>query len=519
MRAGTVFGKMAAFGKSLFCCQRPLNSMFIFGEKSYNTDMKHRAVSEIKQEEYEMKRSMKKMTSIALAGMMALSVTGCGGSEKAAETTKAPAAEATKAPEAAAATEAGKETEGEPVTIKITWWGGQGRHDYTQKLLDAYSAEHPNVTFEAIPSGWDGYFDKLSTQAASGSMPDIVQMDYLYISTFAKNNTVTDLKPFMDDGTIEVADIDEKILNSGKIGEMQAGLPLSSSILAVSYNTEVLEKAGMEAPADGWTWEDYIAMNKAVADANGEPSALAATGGPISDTNIFNYWVRQHGGSLFNEAGNGLGYEDDAITADFYQMWKDMMDENVAPDPDEQAQIATLGYEGLPIVTGTAATTIDWNNMTSRVSSINDKLKLALPPTTGEADSKGLWIKPGMFFSIAETSKVKKEAAEFINWFVNSEEANDIISGERGTPVSSAIRSYMVDSGKLNPQQQDMFDYVDKAAAVAGETPAPDPSGIAEVNEAFANAGNSVFYGQVTAEEAAKTFREEANAILERNNK
>lgn len=62
-----------------------------------------------------------------------------------------------------------------PVTIKITWWGGQGRHDYTQKLLDTYSQSHPNVTFEAIPSGWDGYFDKLATQAASGSMPDTVR--------------------------------------------------------------------------------------------------------------------------------------------------------------------------------------------------------------------------------------------------------------------------------------------------------------------------------------------------------
>jgi multiple sugar transport system substrate-binding protein len=54
--------------------------------------------------------------------------------------------------------------------------------------------------------------------------------------------------------------------------------------------------------------------------------------------------------------------------------------------------------------------------------------------------------------------------------------------------------------------------------ATVGETPAADPSGIAEVNEAFASAGNSVLYGQLTSKEAAKQFREKANAILERNN-
>lgn len=154
---------------------------------------------------------------------------------------------------------------------------------------------------------------------------------------------------------------------------------------------------------------------------------------------------------------------------------------------------------------------------TAKMSNVNDKLKLATPPLGDNADDKGLWIKPGMFFSVSENSKVKKECAEFIDWFINSEEANDIIMAERGTPVSSDIRQYMVDSGKLSPQQVDMFNYIDEAEKLSGTTPAPDPSGIAEVNEAFNNAGNTVFYGQATPEEAAKTFRADVEEILARN--
>ena len=82
----------------------------------------------------------------------------------------------------------------------------------------------------------------------------------------------------------------------------------------------------------------------------------------------------------------------------------------------------------------------EWNNYAAKVSGTNDKLKMVTPPMVAGSDAKGLWMKPGMFFSIAETSKVKKEAAEFIDWFVNSEEANDIMMAERGTPVSSEIR-------------------------------------------------------------------------------
>ena len=42
--------------------------------------------------------------------------------------------------------------------------------------------------------------------------------------------------------------------------------------------------------------------------------------------------------------------------------------------------------------------------------------------------------------------------------------------------------------------------------------------GISEINEAFNNAGNTVFYGQATAEEAAAAFRADVQEILARNN-
>lgn len=446
-----------------------------------------------------MKKRMRRIAATLLATAMTVSLAACStgsGDSK----------------EGSSKDEGASDSSGK-TKIKITWWGGQSRHDYTQQLLDLYTEKNPDVEFEAIPSGWDGYFDKLSTQAASGSMPDLVQMDYLYISTYAKNNTIADLNEFIDAGTIDTSGIDEKILKSGEIDGKMAGMVVSSSALAVGYNPDVLG----EAPAEDWKWSDFVEMNKAVSDEKGSPSAMVGAG-VTGDTNLFNYWVMQNGEKLFNEDGTALGYEDDGITAGFFKMWKDMMDDNVAPDPDEEAQIQTLGQEAGPVVTGEAATIFEWNNYAAKLNSVNDKLKIALPPLNDAGDS-GLWIKPGMFFSIAENSKVKEECAKFIDWFINSEEANDIIMAERGTPVSSEIRQYMIDSGKLNDQQIEMFEYIDKAAEIAVETPAPDPTGIAEVNEAFAKAGSSVFYGQASPEEAAKAFRSEADAILERNNK
>ena len=284
----------------------------------------------------------------------------------------------------------------------------------------------------------------------------------------------------------------------------------------MTYNPEVLEAAGVEAPTDDWTWDDYVALNTAVSEATGEESALTATIGPFGDMNFFNYYVRQHGETLFSEDGTSLAFEDDSITAEYFQMWADMAAADVTPDPDEQSQIATLGIESLPVVTGEAGTTLEWNTYANKVVASNPNLKLALMP--GANENNAMWLKPAMFWSVSETSEVKEECAKFIDWMINSEEANDIIMAERGVPISSEIRDYLRNKEDVDQTMIDMFDYVDKVTEIAGECPAADPGGISEINKAFNDAGNSVMYGQATAEEAAASFREQANDILERNN-
>lgn len=402
----------------------------------------------------------------------------------------------------------------EPVTIRIAWWGGDGRHTATQQVLDLYTSLHPNVTFETSPSGWDGYFEKLATETASGNMPDIVQMDYLYISTYAQNNSLADLTPYVESGALDVSGVSENLLNSAKVDDKLVGMVLSSSLLAMTYNPDVLQQAGVDTPAGEWTWADFTDACNKIADVTG----LGISTGVVDDTNIFNYWLRQHDASLYAEDNLSLGYDDDALCAEYFTMWKDMMDSNAAADPDEYAQISTLGVEADPVVTGDAGFTLRWNNYTNLASANNDSLKMVTPPLANDTGKSGLWLKPGMFFSVAQTSKVKDEAVAFINWFINSNEANEILMGERGTPVVESVRDYLIGTGRLTPAQQDMFAYVTEAAPYCGETPAPDPSGTSEITNAFKEAAYAVFYGQMDADSAAEYFRMQADEILERNN-
>lgn len=165
------------------------------------------------------------------------------------------------------------------------------------------------------------------------------------------NNSVADLQPFIDDGTIDVSKIDENILNTGKIDGKLSGMVLSSSLLAMGYNPDVFAEAGVTEPTSEWKWADFIALNK---DIHAKTGKFGTSADPVLDTNLLNYWVRQHGEKLFSEDNKSLAYKDDKIVADFIQMWKDLMDEKAVPNPDEYEQIATLGIEAGPVVTGDA---------------------------------------------------------------------------------------------------------------------------------------------------------------------
>lgn len=450
-----------------------------------------------------MKNKLSKAMSILLVLVMAISLTACGETKK------------TESPSTEGSSNTGNESsKKEDVVIKIAWWGGQSRHDYTQKLLDKYTELNPNVKFEALPSGWDGYFDKLSIQAASSTMPDIVQMDYLYISTYAKNNAVVDLQEYIDNGTIDVSNIDPVLYEAGRINDKLAGMVLSSSLLTVGYNPDVFAEAGILEPEETWTWNDFITMSKTIKETTGKYGFGAIM---ADDTNNFNYYVRQHGEKLFSEDNKSLGYSDDQVFIDFVNMTSELIDVGAIPTPDEYNTIKGLGIEASPVATGASAMVTDWSNLGVRVAATNENIKLINPPY-GEDGTKGLWLKPGMFFSIANNSKVKDEAAKFINWFINSKEANEIIMAERGTPVSSEIRDYLKTSNLLTQKQIEMFEYVDGAIKHSTDAPAPDPTGISEINEAFYSSVYSVLYGQEKVEDAAARFRSEANSILERNN-
>ena len=89
----------------------------------------------------------------------------------------------------------GGESGGDAGTAEMTfaWWGNDVRNKNTTTAIDAYKAANPGVTISPQPGEWASYWDRLATQVAGNTAPDIIQMDMAYIAEYGNRGALLDL--------------------------------------------------------------------------------------------------------------------------------------------------------------------------------------------------------------------------------------------------------------------------------------------------------------------------------------
>ncbi|SDK00847.1 ABC transporter substrate-binding protein [Sediminibacillus albus] len=389
------------------------------------------------------------------------------------------------------------------ITLRMAWWGDQPRNDYTTKVIEMYEEQNPNVKIEAEYANWDDYWQKLSPQAAANELPDIIQMDVSYLAQYAQSNQLADLEPFLGE-QIDVSNMTEDYVDGGKIEDGIYGMNLGVNAVGFHYNPALLEEIGADSSAlEAWTWDDY----KSLADQAAEKGIYFDTA--MKADVFFNYYLRTQGKRLYAEDGSGLGYEDDQLFIDFFSMMAEQVEKGATPTPDVISQVT--GIEDDPVVKGEAVGIWQWSNQFVGLQQVADA-PLEISPMPGPNASDGLYLKPSMFFSIAKNSEHKQAAAEFLDFFVNNVEANKLILGDRGVPGSSEVKDAL--KSEISEAQQQVFEYIEWAEQNSSPMGAPDPAGAGEVIELLDTLAEQISYGQVTPEDAASNFRNQAESML-----
>lgn len=194
---------------------------------------------------------LKRFYGMTFATILSLSaLAGCSGNNN------NEGSAATAAPETGNTANASAEPKQDPVTLKWALWDWEATA-YYQPLIDAYKAEHPNVTIEYVDLGSTDYMTMLSTQLSGGADLDVLTIkDIPGYSNLVKQNHLEPLKGFMGDknidpsvygGTVEQIEVNDEVY----------ALPFRSDFWVVYYNKDLFDKAGVEYPSNDMTFDQY----------------------------------------------------------------------------------------------------------------------------------------------------------------------------------------------------------------------------------------------------------------------
>jgi len=291
------------------------------------------------------------------------------------------------------------------------------------------------------------------------------------------------------------------------------GISLGVNSLALAYDPVMFEEAGVAEPTTDWTWAEFEQAALTIHDKLG-----------VFGSSEFNDFfigmvigIPQYGTgeTVYNADATGLGYTHDSYLADFMSMKKRLLDAGAYPTSGELAAITDVENDFL--TKGTAAMTwIHSNTAVALITAAGRTIKLTTPPKQTADGPSGLCIRSSQAFSIYNGSENKEEAAKFISWFVNSEEANAILKGERGVPIMSNVREALAADPNMDEATKATYDFIDVVGALASNPPPLEPAAQTELEDIRAQIDEEVMFGLITPDEGAAKFRTEAEDAFAR---
>jgi multiple sugar transport system substrate-binding protein len=402
------------------------------------------------------------------------------------------------------------------IELQMTWWGSQSRHDRTIQVIEMYEKANPNIKFTYEYANFNDYWVKLNTKAAGNELPCIMQQDYAYVAEWATRGLLMPLDDFYKSGAINVSKVAQSVLDSGKVAGKYYALSLGSNSQTFILDVDAFKKAGLDLPSTKWTWKEF----EDVALKLHEKLGIWAMAYGLEDVQLWKSLYNALGIHLFTDDGTALNYTDDQPLIDHFKMILRLIKAGAVPTMEEQQQWSGTGPEQAPLVTGKEAMRYQWSNQIVAIfKAAGENRSFVLYPLPRPDKASENYIKPSMFFSIPASCKNPDEAAKFIDFFTNSNEANDILGGERGVPIASTVRDYLLP--KLDAVGAATFKFLGQVEEDNTPIFPPDPPGFNDIlnNVYTPEFVQPVLYEQITPEEGVAALRKGATEILAKNKK
>lgn len=356
----------------------------------------------------------------------------------------------------AAATSA-DEARTDKLNVKI--WDSK-QQEGIQTICDEWT-EQSGVKVSVEVVDWDNYWTLLEAGASGGEMPDVFWMHSNYAQKYMENDLLLNLDDYIaNDEAIDLANYYQDIVKLYQRSDgVTFAVPKDYDTIALWYNKNAFDEAGLEYPDNTWTWEK---MHEAGAQLN-NPDEMQYGMVGNTDANQEGYYniIYSYGGYVISDDHKTSGY-DDPKTLEAMEMYAQLIKDCMPP----QSVMAETGNANL-FLSNTAAMGMfgSWYVASFKEYPEAANWGIAELPFhdangNGQADEgERVSIYNGLGWAASAATKDPDTAYELISWLCSEE--GQTRQAELGVTMSAY--SGTSDAWKNSTDVIDLSAYLDEA--------------------------------------------------------
>ncbi|QOR72619.1 sugar ABC transporter substrate-binding protein [Ruania alkalisoli] len=385
-------------------------------------------------------------------------------------------------------------TDAGPVTITYTnFISAGGNEENLDTIVEAFQAEHENITVEVTTLPYADYFTALQTDLAGGTVADVFDIEFANYASYQASGVLAPLEDV--DTSVYQTSLAEAYATDGT----QYALPSSFSNVVLFYNKDLFDAAGLEYPTADWTWEDERAAAEALTDAD------AGVWGDYQPISYHEYYktVAQAGGQFLTEDGTAVAFNSpEGIAA---AEW--LVNKSGTTMPTAEQGAGTPDFDSGLFAGGELAM---WHTgiwMFGALAEADFAWDIAVEP--GDAQQASALFSNAV--GVSASSENQAAAAEFAQFLTSSPTTVDVRleSGWELPPIAdqAQLDTYLQQDNPAN--RQAVFDSLEQVAL------APSiGDGQAEMQDIVTEELTEAAAGRKSVEEALASAEERVNALL-----
>lgn len=326
---------------------------------------------------------------------------------------------------------------------------------FYRDAITSFEETHPGVKVElnAIVGDTTEYQQVTEIRFAQNEYPDVMAVPVLDVKRLASMGILENLDDRISEEDKE--DYGEGMMATASYDGKVYGLPFYTDDIALFYNKDMVEKAGISMPQnsdEAWDWDTLIANAKKVQEVNGTEYALSIH----PDASIFMPLLYSNKATVLNadQTAAGINSAEAIETIKWFKSW---FDEGLAPlevylngSPDMlflQGEVPFMFYFG-----GAGGTLLASNNESSNPINFSATY---MPVQKSRGNKLGGW----QLVMFSENKEKNDLAYEFASYLLNEDNMTSICEKMGVLPTRQSSQK-KADFGDLNEISKVLMDEI-----------------------------------------------------------